>query len=275
MASPFLLPAIATGIGGVLSFLGGSAQARAQQRMAQAQERAAQAAIEERRRERQMALQFAEPSEAELNARQSFLDLQTQVLGRTQRELSFLQRGLDLTSPGASEAGQGLFSSILARGRATQRAALESTLRRRLGAGYATSSAGQAALQQFDQGTMDLSTQAIPQFLQQAYQSVQMPMAVDQSIKARQIGAAQATAVSPMMMQAAPMAGASNVGAIQMGSALGQLGGSFSNIGGQFLGQQMQLENMKSFADIMKPSLNQMALNQYQQSPMEVGRMRS
>lgn len=240
----FWIPAAITAVGGIASYLGGRSQASAQQRMAEAQQRAAEMAIAERRKEREMALRFAEPSEAELNARQQFIDLQAQVLGRTQRELSFLQRGLDLTSPGAAEAGQGLFSSILARGRASQRAALESGLRRRFGAGYATTSAGQAALQQFDQGTMDLGVQAIPQFLQQAYQSIGMPMSIDQAIKARQIGAAQATSVSPMMMQAAPMAGASNVGAIQQGAMFGQLGNVISGLGGQMLGQQMQAQTL-------------------------------
>ena len=237
--------------GAALSFLGGRSQARAQQRMAEEQQRAAQAAIEERRRERALALQYAEPSEAELAARQNFLDLQNQVLGRTQRELSFLQRGLDLTAPGAAEAGQGLFSSMLARGRATQRAALESTLRQRFGAGYATSSAGQAALQQFDQGTMDLGVQAIPQFLQQAYQSIGATTAIDQAVKARQIGAAQATAVSPLALQASYQAGAGNVGAIQSGQALSQFGNVLGSLGGQFLGQQMAQENFANFAGLM------------------------
>jgi hypothetical protein len=87
---------------------------------------------------------------------------------------------------------------------------------------------------------MDLGVQAIPQFLQQAYQSIGATTAIDQAVKARQIGAAQATAVSPLALQASYQMGAGNVGAIQTGQALSQFGNLIGGIGGQALGYQMQ-----------------------------------
>lgn len=254
MIDPVTGSLIISGIGGALSFLGGQSQAEAQQRLAEQQQRMSEEMIKERRKEREMALAFAAPSTTELDAQRSLLDLQSQVLGRTQRELSFLQRGLDLTSPGAAEAGQGLYSSMIARTRATQRAALESQLRRRFGAGYATTSAGQSALQQFDIGTADLGVQAIPQFIQTAYGAINAPVALEDILKKRQIAAAQATAVSPSIQAGIPFAGASNVGAIQGGAALAGLGNTIAGFGGQMLGYQMQQDRLKTMRDMFGSS---------------------
>lgn len=182
--------------------------AGAQQALAQSQEAQARA-------DRVQMLQYAGASPAELQARQSLLDLQSQVLGRTNRELEFLQRGLDIKSPGAAEAGQGLFSSIIMRQRQAQRAQLESTLRRRFGAGYETTSAGQAALSQFDQGTSDVAVQAIPQFLQTAYGAIGQTATLEDTLARRQMGAIQGTPV-------AQYAGSEYVGAIQRGLAAEQ-----------------------------------------------------
>lgn len=180
----------------------------AQQALAQSQEAQARA-------DRAQMLQYAGASPAELQARQNLLDLQSQVLGRTNRELEFLQRGLDIKSPGAAEAGQGLFSSIIMRQRQAQRAQLESTLRRRFGAGYETTSAGQAALSQFDQGTSDVAVQAIPQFLQTAYGAIGQTATLEDTLARRQMGAIQGTPV-------AQYAGSEYVGAIQRGIAEAQ-----------------------------------------------------
>lgn len=245
--------------GGVLSFLGGQSQASAQERAAMAQAEALKRqselafeaqrqAIEQRTKERDLALGFAAPGADELSARSNYLDLQEQVLGRTRRELDFLQRGLDITSPGAAQAGQGLFSSLIARQRSAQRAKLESELRQRLGAGYATTSAGQSALQQFDQGTVDVAAQAIPAFLQQAYQSIGAPVSLEQSIKNRQISAAQGTPLSPLFGEmaglraqfAGPLAQSAQapfVGQAARGQAMAGLGSNISQIGGMFLGK--------------------------------------
>jgi hypothetical protein len=227
-------------VGGALSFFGGRSQASAQQRMAESQLQAAREAIAQQRREREQALGFAGPSSIELDMQSQMLDLSRQVMGRANRELQFLSQGLDVANPGASQAGRGLFSELIARTRANQRGSLQMQLQERLGAGYATSSAGQSALQQFDQGTADIGVQAIPQFLQTAYGAMQAPLTLQDAISRRQIGAASGTPVAPMMFQGAQFAGAGDVGSALRGQALGQFGSTVSNLGGMALGNYMQ-----------------------------------
>lgn len=239
--------AVAIGGGALLSFIGSQSQASAQQSIAEQQYRASQAAIEQQKAERAQALAFAAPSSTELDAKSQFLQLQQQVLGRAQNELQFLQRGLDLTHPGAAEQGAGLFSSILARTRANQQDQLRMQLAERLGPGYATTSAGQSALQQFDIGTADIAAQAIPQFLGTAYQAIQAPVTLEDALKRRQIGAATGTPVAPMMFQGTQFAGAGSVGQALAGQSLGQLGSTISNLGGQAYGYQQMGKQLGQF----------------------------
>jgi hypothetical protein len=238
-------------IGTGINAIGGIIQGNAQQDIAQQQYRASQEAIAQQRREREQALGFAAPSSTELDAKSQMLQLQQQVLGRAQNELQFLQRGLDLTHPGASEQGAGLFSSILARTRANQRDQLAMQLSERLGPGYATTSAGQDALRQFDVGTADVAAQAIPQFLSTAYQAIQAPVTLEDALKRRQIAAASGTPVAPMMFQGSQFAGAGSVGGALMGQALGQFGSNIANLGGQAMGYKMMSDRLSSF---MRPS---------------------
>lgn len=227
-----VVPGIGTGIGaavgGALGFFSGlssSSAARGQQAMAQAQ-------LAEARRTREQALGFAGPSAAELEGQRQLLSLQEQVLGRANRELDFLSRNIDLRSPGALQAGQGLFSQMIARQRLNQRSALESQLRQRLGAGYATTSTGQQALQAFDQGTIDVGTQAIPQFLQTAYGAIQAPLSLEDAIKRRQVGALTGTPI-------APYEGAGNLAQVLQGQQMTQQIGSLFQLGGMMAGQKM------------------------------------
>lgn len=202
------------------------------ERAAAAQQGMAQAQLSEAERTRQQALGFAGPSAAELEGQRQLLSLQEQVLGRANRELDFLSRNLDLRAPGAMQAGQGLFSQLIARQRLNQRAALESQLRQRLGEGYATTSVGQQALQSFDQGTIDVGTQAIPQFLQTAYGAIQAPMSLEDQIKRRQIGALTQTPV-------APYAGAQFLGDVLRNQQQAQIGGSLLQAGAMAAGYAM------------------------------------
>lgn len=253
-------------IGGALGLFGGisaRSSARGQQAMAQAQ-------LDEARRTQQQALGYAGPSAAELEGQRQLLSLQEQVLGRANRELDFLSRNLDLRSPGALQAGQGLFSQLIARQRLNQRAALESSLRARLGEGYATTSIGQQALQSFDQGTIDVGTQAIPQFLQTAYGAIQAPMALEDAIKRRQIGALTSTPVTPY-------AGAGNLAQVLQGQQMTQQLGSLFQLGGMMAGQKMSAPQYNfsfgsQFAqnDLLQGAMNQMGVSQYQTSPNQL-----
>jgi hypothetical protein len=248
--------AIGAGIGGLLGFASGlssSSAARGQQAMAQAQ-------LDEARRARELALGFAGPSSVELQGQQQLLALQEQVLGRANRELDFLSRNLDLRSPGALQAGQGLFSQLIARQRLNQRSALESQLRERLGAGYATSSIGQQALQAFDQGTVDVGVQAIPQFLQTAYGAIQAPLSLEDAIKRRQIGAAVQTPI-------APYAGAGNLAQVLQGQQMTQQIGSLFQLGGMVAGRKAGAPNI-NYVINGSPFLN--PENQFQQPPSQL-----
>ena len=60
-------------------------------------------------------------------------------------------------------------------------------------------------------------------------------------IKSRQVNAALASPVSNLMAQNVPYAGASQIGAAQMGGMVSQLGANLSNLGIQ----QMQFGQMK------------------------------
>jgi len=253
---PGIGTAIGAGIGGLLglgSGLSSSSAARAQQAMAQAQ-------LDEARRARELALGFAGPSSVELQGQQQLLALQEQVLGRANRELDFLSRNLDLRSPGALQAGQGLFSQLIARQRLNQRSALESQLRQRLGAGYATSSIGQQALQAFDQGTVDVGVQAIPQFLQTAYGAIQAPLSLEDAIKRRQIGAAVQTPITPY-------AGAGNLAQVLQGQQMTQQIGSLFQLGGMVAGARAGAPNTNYFVNT-SPFLNPQ--DQFQQAPSQL-----
>lgn len=212
------------GIAAGSAVYGGVAGSNAANEQAEAQQRIAQSQLTERQRERQMALGFAAASPAELSARSRLLDLQGQVLGQANRELEFLASGLDARSPGAREAGQGLYSGIISRQRAQQRSLLESNLRRRFGSGYGTSSAGLAALGQFDQQTADIGVQAIPYFLQQAYGAIGETTQLENVLAGRQVNASLGTSV-------AQFAGAENLGSFLRAQAQGQFASSIGQAG--------------------------------------------
>ena len=191
-------------IGGIGGFFGG----RARQEEARAQAGAAEAQLAEARRQREIALGMAGASPVELEGQRRLLDLQNQVLGRTNRELEFLSQGLAARTNGASLQGEGLYSQLIAQNRAAQRQNLEATLRARFGAGYATSSAGMQALNQFDAQTVQLGVEAVPQFLRTAYTAIEQPMTFENALASRQINALTGNPVTPYV-------GAPFVGQIQ------------------------------------------------------------
>lgn len=192
---------------------------------ARLQGEAARAQLTEQQRTRELAMGIAAASPQELANQQARLQLQSQILGRTNRELEFLSKGLSVRTGGQSDLGQGLFSEYISRERAARRADLESTLRSRLGGGYATSSAGMAALSAFDQQTADIGVQAIPQFLQTAYGSLEQTGTFENLLKSREISALNATPLTPY-------AGAPFVEGIAGSRSRAQTIGSMIELGG-------------------------------------------
>lgn len=166
-------------------------------REAEAKQNIAQAQLAQAERERQYSLSRAEVSSSELENQRVLNQIRDQVVGQGQKEIEFLQKGLDLREPGASAFGQGLYSSILLRQREAQKQMLESQLRQRFGAGYATSSAGMAALNQFQQQTADLATQMLPSVLQAQAAAATGAGSYEDMLKKRQIAASQGASTTP------------------------------------------------------------------------------
>lgn len=166
-------------------------------REAEAKQNIAKAQLAQAERERQYSLSRAEVSSSELENQRVLNQIRDQVVGQGQREIEFLQKGLDLREPGASAFGQGLYSSILLRQREAQKQMLESQLRQRFGAGYATSSAGMAALNQFQQQTADLATQMLPSVLQAQAAATTGAASYEDMLKKRQIAASQGASTTP------------------------------------------------------------------------------
>lgn len=172
--------------------MGGGAKREAEAKASIARQQLAQA-----EREREYAVSRAETSASELENQRVLNEIRQQVVGQGQKELDFLRQGLDLKSPGASAAGQGIFSEILMRQRQAQQGLLESQLRQRLGAGYATTSAGMAAMNQFRQQTADLATQMIPQVIQAQTAATTQAGAYEDALKKRAISASQGSSLVP------------------------------------------------------------------------------
>jgi len=172
--------------------MGGGAkrEAEAKQKIAQEQLRQAEA-------ERAYSIEKAEVSTSELENQRALNQIRDQVLGQGSKEIEFLQRGLDLREPGSSAFGQGVYSAVLLRQRQAQQQLLESQLRQRLGAGYATSSAGMAALNQFRQQTADLATSMIPGVLQSQTAAISSSASYEDMLKKRQIAASQGSSTVP------------------------------------------------------------------------------
>lgn len=220
---------IVTGVAtGGLSEVGRSISENAD-KTAQAQQAAAEAQKSQAQRDREQMLGFAAASPSELATQKQALELQNQIFGRTNRELEFLQKGLDMKSPGAAEAGQGLFSSILMRQMDKEEANMDANMRARFGPNWRSTSAGIAAMTQFQQSKSDRLVSAIPQFLQTAYGAMQATTSLENVLKNRSMAAMQATPLTQF-------AGAEQVGAIQRGMQQQQMTGSLIQLGGTILG---------------------------------------
>jgi len=148
-------PAAIVGGGLLVGGLVGGAISRSQ--AAGAEGRALQRQEATARAERQQAIDFAGPSPQELEALDTQLKRENQIMER-QEQL------LDAIDPGLREAGRQAFQllkgdreagslKIINRQRSRGRAVLENQLRARFGSDFATSTAGQQALSEFDANT--------------------------------------------------------------------------------------------------------------------------
>jgi hypothetical protein len=159
---------VAVGVGGaalVYSMYSANQQAHAAQGVAGEQAQAAQADLEFQRQTRDMAVKISQMTPDEQASFASNLQLQSQFIKRLNdqynREASQLGQVDSITKEAGDQAlgalrGQETASSaILRRQRDLQRTNLENQLRRDMGEGFASSTAGAAILRKFDQDTSD------------------------------------------------------------------------------------------------------------------------
>jgi hypothetical protein len=136
--------------------LGAAGQAYAGLKGADAQKDAAVAQLSEARAVREQAMSIAAPSAQELAQIQRQTQVSEQAIARQEQLLAAVDPALIEAGKQALGLLKGEHAAALApleQERARQRGLLENQLKNQLGAGYATSSAGQEALNRFDQQT--------------------------------------------------------------------------------------------------------------------------
>jgi hypothetical protein len=165
------------GAGSAISLGSGLAAASAQEKAGRAQLAAAEAGlgfareqIEAQRAERQRLEQLAEPSQAELDNIELILQTTEKGLQQAQSLLDQEAKILDETDPVIKEAAANLtnllrgeqsrFLKPLREQRRRQKAELETKLAAQLGPGFRTSAAGIQAINQFDQQSDEILTNA-------------------------------------------------------------------------------------------------------------------
>jgi hypothetical protein len=131
-------------------------------RIAEAQAGAAEAELAEARRTREQAIELAEPTPEELAQIDRAVELNEQDIARKTKLI-------EASDPAIIEAGRQALQLLrgeeartldpVRRARQEQRERLQDTLRSELGSGFATSTAGQQALNRFDQETDSLLAQ--------------------------------------------------------------------------------------------------------------------
>lgn len=151
------------GSGGLGSMLSGTlADLTGASKTADAYGRSANAQLAQQREDRDLALKYA-VSDDELQQLQQSIALNNQDIARKQKLLASADPALIEAGTQALQLMQGKSAATLKPlqdQRNRQRQQLEQSLRQKLGPDYATSSQGQAALNQFDQQSSDLSTNA-------------------------------------------------------------------------------------------------------------------
>lgn len=259
----------------------------AREEIAAAKERQANE-IAERQRIQKMAMDAAVKSPTEIAAISRIIQTRDTAYAQQKADLDKQTALLDAADPAVKEAGSQLYD--LMKGQSTKmldpvlknreiaRQKLEGSLARTLGSGFRTTSAGIAALTQFDLGTDTLVSQTQQQAVEQAQkvysggiqlrnqsQSAATEMykgitsmdsaaaQIEANAKNREvnavIGATQSTpvnfgAIQDATKDAAGAAGAPYAGDIMGGQAISNFGGAImnigSNLGGQVVGTGLQ-----------------------------------
>ena len=251
--------AAAIGVSAVGSYLSGRSQAKSMGEMAEA-ERA------EARRTQKMAMEAAEPSYSELSAISRLVETRSRAMQLMEKNIANEERLLAAVDPALREAGQQAYELLrgkeapvldpIRKQRERSRTNLENTLASQLGSGWATSSAGMQALNDFDMQTDSLMSTAQQQTIgtllgvsasvrpdvmgktatmaQTIGGLTEAEIAAEQNIAQRKVSAITQTA--PAMIKTA---GAQYAGDVYKKQMQQQLFGDVMQMGGQYMGYKM------------------------------------
>lgn len=160
---PFLVAGAGQAVSGIANAISSGNSSRNQQAIANAQ-------LEEARRVRELATQYAAATPQEINTIRTMTDQAYNTYSQQMQQIERDRAMLDSVDPSIKAAGEetlklirGEESRLLAplqRQREQGREQLKSNLRQQLGPGYEISQAGRMALEQFDNQTYDLTAQA-------------------------------------------------------------------------------------------------------------------
>lgn len=162
--------AIALGVSAAAQGASAIMNASSASNAAQAQRDISQAQLDEARRVRDLATQYASATPQEINTIRTLTEQSYNTYNQQMQQIERDRRMLDSVDPSIKAAGEetlklirGEESRLLAplqRQRDQGREQLKSNLRQQLGPGYEVSQAGRMALEQFDNQTYDLTRQA-------------------------------------------------------------------------------------------------------------------
>lgn len=188
--------------------------------------------------QQQLALDLAAMRPEEMKAFEQTIEENTRVLNREQKLI-------EAVDPAIMEAGRQAFLQLqgketavlgpLRRQRARQKQVLEETLRRRLGPGFETSSAGIEALSKFDVGTSDLLAQTQQQTTTQLLGFSQQASSLARSTEASALGriSGARNLFSNVAARESNAATGTASGVVQSaGGELRSLGGFFGDVAG-------------------------------------------
>lgn len=224
--------------------------------VADATGQAANAQLGQQTADRQQALGYAMPTQAEMQQLQQAMAVNQQGISQGQQLINSANPALISAAQQANSLLNGGSAASLApiqNQRATQRSSLTQQLQQQLGSGYATSSAGIQALNNFDQQTANLMTNAQQSTLQgllgttqQTYSTgaTQQQQGFSNSLAGNQqqygwqqgqIGALQGTPVNPGLQYSGQLANAqanSNLGLGGVAGLVGTAAGAYKTFGG-------------------------------------------
>jgi hypothetical protein len=245
---PVVVPLVAAGVSAAASIAGAAMGAGANQGIASAQEATAQA-------NRAQALQFAAPTPQEMqsisdqiNNQSRYQAIQQASVDRDTGILNSLDPALVTAGQQANQLMQGQSAAIIQpmlQQQALQRGQLQQQLAAQLGPGWATSSAGVAAMNSFNTQANLSTAQAQMTAFNQVSQFLNFGTQSSNAINASDRSGFEANA----RMSGEILGEEGNIQQRQVGAALGTQNQTFASAGSQFAGQAATGASIQGLAD--------------------------